>query len=371
VNEEVGMMLPLFLALSCGGKDDGKPLTVVTFNAGLAIGFVDGAEDRAQKVADAVAALDADVVCLEEVWEPDHVAAVQDAAADAFPNQTFAEPMPDDSTGAPACAQGDLDAVLTCLADSCGDACQDDLVDCVFANCAGQFLQLPKSCQGCTMANVGGTPGEIQATCETESTSYAYGGSFGTGILSKHPFVGSPDHTPFLDSTTNQRGVHHAVIDAPFGKVDVYCTHLTPVFVTIPYPRASGSWAEEQAEQIATLRTLIEDEKQTDIVVLAGDFNTGPAAAGIDPEVPDDYAALASGYTNFYADGDPECTFCADNPLVGDPGSVLIDHVLVEGFEGEGAGERIFTDTIPVVSCDATIDGALSDHYGLQVTLTP
>jgi endonuclease/exonuclease/phosphatase family metal-dependent hydrolase len=257
--------------------------------------------------------------------------------------------------------------------------CQDELVDCVFTNCVGQFLQLPKSCQGCTMANVGGTPEEIQGICEKQSTSFAYGGSFGTGILSKHPFVGDPVHEVFAEgndpldapATTNQRGAHHAVIDAPLGKVDVYCTHLSPVFATIPYPRDSGSWAEEQAAQIRALSAWIADSKETDTVILVGDFNTGPAEPGIDPEVPDDYAALASGYANFYASADPECTFCEDNPLVNDSTSVLIDHVLVSGFDGEGSGERIFMDTIPVSTCDTTIDGALSDHYGLEMTLTP
>jgi hypothetical protein len=96
------------------------------------------------------------------------------------------------------------------------------------------------------------------------------------------------------------------------GKVDVYCTHLSPVFVTIPYPRDSGSWATEQAEQIEALRGWIDQTKETDTVLLVGDFNTGPAEPGIDPEVPDDYATLSNGYANFYASADPECTFCAD-----------------------------------------------------------
>src|SRR6185436_14518650 len=183
-----------------------------------------------------------------------------------------------------ACAKGDLDDVLACVGGACGGVCQDQLVDCVFRNCVGQFLQLPKSCQGCTMANVGGTPEEIQGICEKQSTSFAYGGSFGTGILSKHPFVGAPVRGAFdgkrkwlpAPATTNPRGAHHAVIDSPMGEVDVYCTRLSPVFVTIPYPRDSGSWAEEQADQIRALRDWIVDTQETDTVILAGDFNTGP-----------------------------------------------------------------------------------------------
>src|SRR5262245_56122168 len=66
------------------GDDDGEgadmgaagPATIVTWNLGLAPGFVDFAAERAQLGAEAVAGLDADVVCLQEVWQEEDVAKV-------------------------------------------------------------------------------------------------------------------------------------------------------------------------------------------------------------------------------------------------------------------------------------------------------
>jgi hypothetical protein len=65
-------------AVGCGdetegnnGANNGEPgpqASFATYNAGLARGFVDYAGARTQPVADAVARLDSDVVCLQEVW---------------------------------------------------------------------------------------------------------------------------------------------------------------------------------------------------------------------------------------------------------------------------------------------------------------
>jgi endonuclease/exonuclease/phosphatase family metal-dependent hydrolase len=359
----------LLLAVACGGGKNDEPLTVVTYNGGLAVGFVDGAEDRAPKVADAIAGLDADIVCMQEIWAPEHVTLIETTAKTAFPNTGFAEPEQDESTGTPACADGDIDALITCVADECGDSCQDELVDCVLAHCVGQLLALPKACLGCAMAEVGGTPEQIQATCETQSTSYAYDGSFGTGILSAHP-MNSYEHTVF-ESTTNRRGAEHAVVESPIGDVDVYCTHLTAVFETIPYPRDTGSWAEEQLVQIDALHDWVDETAKTDTIILMGDFNAGPAIGDIDDEIPDAYAALAEGYDNFNDDGASGCTFCEENPLTGSSTSVLIDHILLKGFDGTGSPTRVFDQEITTISCDAEIPAALSDHYGLETTLTP
>lgn len=57
--------LVLFFLLSACSASGPEVLT--TYNAGLAIGFVPGAEDRAPATAAAIGALDADVVCLQEV----------------------------------------------------------------------------------------------------------------------------------------------------------------------------------------------------------------------------------------------------------------------------------------------------------------
>ena len=76
--------LGLALLLACGGDkgggDDtsggGNAMSVLTWNVGLAYGFVPYSPERQPAVVDAVAALDADVVCLNEVWTEADIAAI-------------------------------------------------------------------------------------------------------------------------------------------------------------------------------------------------------------------------------------------------------------------------------------------------------
>ena len=338
----------LLLTLACNG-----PMTVATFNAGLAVGFVPGAEDRAQKTADAVNALDSDVVCLQEVWRDDHAALFTDSW-----DHSFAPDAQQEYGDGAACTEDELSGLLECVDENCADACTDELVDCVFDNCAFQFLGLEETCQGCVMANVGGDIATVTDTCLVEDTHYAYGGSFGTAIVSRHPLVSTEEHV--FSSTTNRRSILHAVVDGPRGETDVYCTHLTAIFDLIPYTGDAGSWEEEQQDQIEDLRTFV-DETATGEVALLGDFNNGP-----DQHV-NNYNALKDGYKNPY-DGD--CTYCRDNPLNSeDSEDRVIDHVLLRDVDADATASRILDQAIDVESCGEVSTGALSDHYGVEVTL--
>lgn len=369
--------LPVALAglliAGCGKKDDDEPrepVTVATFNAGLAVGFVPGAESRTPIVAQALAEQTADIICLQEVWLPEQVAAVEAEAGGTFPHRFFPDPLPGDNTGTPACPDGALDNVLGCLDEKCGDACIDDVADCLLASCTFPFISTnPPECQGCAMAQVGTDPADAREVCETESEAYAYGNSFGTGILSKHP-ISSVEHTVF-PSSVNRRGAIHAVIEVPGGPIDVFCTHLTPDFGILPYPHASGSWIREQRDQIDALRDWIDDDASTGTVVLMGDFNTGPALEGIEPDVPDNYDRLANGWDNPFVDQVGACTFCGDNPLRGEGDDHIIDHVLLKGAANTSARRILDQDVSGAESCDVAIEATPSDHYGVEVTFTP
>ena len=76
-----------------------------------------------------------------------------------------------------------------------------------------------------------------------------------------------------------------------------------------------------------------------------------------------------------YKRQDPACTFCGANPLGSgdDNDDRVIDHVMLKGFAGEATPSRILDQTVSgVESCGAPIDpAALSDHYGVQVTVQP
>ncbi|HEX9258812.1 MAG TPA: endonuclease/exonuclease/phosphatase family protein, partial [Acidimicrobiales bacterium] len=135
------------------------------------------------------------------------------------------------------------------------------------------------------------------------------------------------------------------------------------------YP-GEGSWQAEQRSQIDRLVALIAEKAPAGApVVVLGDLNAGPALSGIAGEAPENYAVLpASGLAVPYVDAPaPECTFCADNPLVGgadDDQSVLIDHVMVRGLRSTGV-DRVLDQPVLI----GTSESRLSDHYGVKVAL--
>jgi endonuclease/exonuclease/phosphatase family metal-dependent hydrolase len=361
----------LVFLLACNGEEPTVPtasVDLVTYNAGLAVGFVPGADSRAPQVAEAVAGLDADVVCLQEVWLPEHVAAIDAAVADTFPHR-FA-PAASQSSDA-SCDPGALDSLVSCIEDSCDMTCADAVPDCLFASCGVQFLLLPRDCMRCAMANVGEDPATVASVCEGAPIEYAYGGSFGTMLLSKHPIGPVQEHV--FASTSNRRSVLQAEVDVDGKPLTVLCTHLTAVFDDIPYPRDEGSWVGEQLDQIAEIDDLAAGIDGP--VVLVGDLNTGPLGDGLQPESPGAYDALmADGWGSPYVELDGRCTFCSDNPLLApsadDDDNRLIDHVLTRGGATGTAATRILDGTISADSCAVDLStSALSDHYGVQVTV--
>ncbi|MBN2797942.1 MAG: endonuclease/exonuclease/phosphatase family protein [Deltaproteobacteria bacterium] len=357
----------VLLALFLGGCS--TDFTVLTYNAGLAVGFVPGAEGRAEGTAGATVAVDADLVCLQEVWQADHVALFEAAADGVYGDSYFPEPS-QRVADSPMCAAEDIEPLTTCMNESCGDVCADELPTCLLENCALKFLSLEKLCMECVQANVGDTADGIQATCTAGGTHYAYDGSFGTGLLSKFPLREVEERV--FDSTTNRRSVLHAVAEAPGGDVDVYCTHLSAVFSVIPYPREEGSWAEEQATQISELLAFVDESGDPDgRNMILGDLNTGPAVGDSVAEVPDNWALLAaSGMTAPYVDAAGVCTFCPDNPLNSadsDADGVVIDHVLLGGGLQGVDTARVLDEEITVEGCAGEVPGAHSDHYGLTV----
>lgn len=373
-----GLALLLSLSLlACGGDDiadDGGTATFATYNAGLARGFVPLAEERSAVTAEAIANLQADVVCVQEVWLEEDVTALTTAAADSFPTAIFREPDPGEVAEEPACTNEEAGPLETCARANCGDVSNDDLAGCVLGMCGPEYEATSDTCQGCLAANIGGSLDDILMACALGGGSYAYGGSFGIGLLTDGEIL-EQDALVF-ESTLNRRAVQHARIALPAATVDVFCTHLSAVFDDIPYPGEAESWEAEQAAQIDAMRLFINEHAGAGGgVVLMGDFNTGPAIGDLAGEVPDNYAALVSGYDNPYLEqASPACTFCAENPLVGgadDDDSVAIDHVLLRDLPGEVVStERILTEPVTVQGADGPVPTAYSDHFGVAATVS-
>ena len=200
-----------------------------------------------------------------------------------------------------------------------------------------------------------------------------YSGSTGTGILTNAEILERDALT--LPSVLDRRAVLYAKLATPIGELHAFCTHLTANLAGVPHP-GKTSWRRDQSAQIDALLAFVEKKADGRPALILGDLNTGPAIApAISPSLPDHYARLVQrGFLNPYAaQRDVRCTYCFDNPLEGGRGTrgVLIDHVLLRGFEGSVLpGEQIMRPLVTVEPAGKPVRIGLSDHYGVSVTLS-
>lgn len=216
--------------IGCSSED---ALVVVTFNTGLSALFVDQTEERAPRVADALAALDADVLCLQEVWDPEHAQQILEATAPAFPHAVVLEPSQELVAG--ACEPEPLTPLAACVAASCSDP---PAADCILNNCSDEYEAQEGECGVCLASNLGQRLDDIEAACTSEAGRYSDDGHYGLMLLSAEPFTS--EHHLELASPRSRRAVIHGRLERG---VDVFCTHLTAL-EDIPYPAETGSWDE-------------------------------------------------------------------------------------------------------------------------------
>ncbi len=368
------------------GAEGAGAVAFATYNAGLAVGFVDYAEERLPLVGAGLAALEADVVCLQEVWLSEHIDALVAASKDTFPHAHY-EMTEDDmdagsgdaGSGDPACTEEEIDNFGGCVRDHCSDVDPGELTTCALGNCAAEFAGLSSECTGCVAANIGGTIDEILEVCSgSGGGSMAYEGHNGLLMLSKHAIEAK--ETLVFKSFLNRRVLLHAQIETPdLGQIDLFCTHLTAALSAVEYAGEYDSWEDEQAAQISEMLSYIDEHKSAaNPVVLMGDMNCGPQTGIVSAEFAENYQLFVDGgFTAPYVDDvSSPCTWCGENPLTGggDSGGVdsIIDHVLVKQMP-EGATyetERILDDAVSFESEGAQVDSRRSDHYGAKVVAT-
>jgi endonuclease/exonuclease/phosphatase family metal-dependent hydrolase len=362
-------------------------LRIATFNAGLleTVGFVDA---RQPHVNDALAELDAHVLCVQEVWQDEHWESLVQANEDVRPNAERIEPMPG---VAGLCSPEELIPVRMCAELMCDGMAPEELFACTVDMCPSEVGNLTSTCTSCLIDN--GASGDldiIEAAClgagtpvedlplPPEERSYLLGGAFGIGLLSSLPLMETDSIV--LDSSTTRRGILYAKIDAPeLGEIAIFCTHLSAVLNEVRYEGSYETWEGENTEQLAEMIAWVDEKTDDgDKVVMLGDLNTSPvvSADDIEGEVPDSYAQIPeAGFDNALLAGpNAICTFCSSNPLVrsDDTGvGAMIDHIVTRGIDTEVTSERILDDVFSVTDeQDGGIPGELplSDHYGVRAT---
>lgn len=413
------LALVLALLAACDSTPPPPPppvdLTVETFNVALAGAFLPWEDDRRQPIADALAADDADVICLQEVWRQSDKDLILAATADAFPHAVWfqhdLETPIDDATDQngmvppppstapcsdPMVAQA-LDNAIDCLAQNCStvpgsDQGQTTSTDCAAAQCTPAAAALLTSgpeylrCYGCLAPSLPTEKlADIRTSCKSDpKAGLAFGGQNGVMILSRVPL--SNAEVRVLPGTWNRRVILHATADVPDASpVDVYCNHLTPIFGGLTYPYTGqygdgqtddGGWAAEQLLQTEKLAAMVADAPGP--VVVLGDFNAGPQITSpnfIVGEGPQTMNLLASTWSEALAsDYVPACTYCGDNLINGDSDDTWIDHIFLGGGLDASAVQssaRIFVDPVVAVTDDMgmPLTVELSDHFGMRAVI--
>jgi endonuclease/exonuclease/phosphatase family metal-dependent hydrolase len=403
-------------------EDTGSAQDVVfdTFNLALAGNFVPYVKDRRQPLMDAMAQLDSDVVCLQEVWEQSDKDLVASAVAAKYPHvlsyKHDLDTVIDDATGAdgkvpkppstPPCSDADvagitakLNAAVDCLRDNCsidGSKSEDSATissACATNKCASKAISLlngSKRCYGCLLPQL---PTESFKDIRTECTTnpkagVAFRGQNGLMLLSKHPVESS--EVVVLPGTWNRRAVIHARVAVPNGsKVDVYCHHMTPIFKGTLYPYTgqygAGSdpngWVNEQLLHAKKLVAMAQKNSCGPAVVL-GDLNASHAYPTATPPILIEGEGTLKELEKVFQPGvaanyTPACTYCKANQNVADNDSGAdqwIDHLYLLNIDPARVKSTALTFVDPVVNATddmgSPLKVELSDHYGLRSVIT-
>lgn len=405
-----------------GGAPLPQDVAVDTFNVALAGAFIPFEAERRQPIADALAASDADIICLQEVWSQEDKELLRDAAAEAFPHSALFEDSLDTSVDDPTDQQGEvppapvgvpcpdenvgddnivdqMNQAVDCVRENCSTTTPDDengkttSAECAGGSCVGAVAGLlfgnpeQQRCYACVITQLPTeTFGYMRNSCATvDNQDLAFRGQNGVMILSRHPLKDATNWV--VPGTWNRRNILSATVEVPNGaELDVYCNHLTPIFMdfTFPYTGRYGEgmtdaagWQAEQELQAGKLIDHVTETSGARPAVILGDLNAGHAFPdeGLVGEGEETLALLEAAFVPAYTDDyAPLCTFCSDNPVTNpldDPAveSSWIDHIQLHNLSADAvvSTERIYDeDVVPV-------DGQtvpLSDHFGIRSVIT-
>jgi endonuclease/exonuclease/phosphatase family metal-dependent hydrolase len=190
---------------------------------------------------------------------------------------------------------------------------------------------------------------------------------YGNAVLSRWPIAESATVELPRCGTDEKRCLLYAGIDAPFGRVPFFVTHLNWKFT-------DGHVREAQVREIAAfVSSIAAADSAAFPAVLVGDFNAAPDADEI--RYLRGLTSLGGDRRVYFQDafeaaggGLPGTTFDRRNPFAAplrEPDR-RIDYIFVHGRDERFRGEPLDAR----VAWDAAVDGTFpSDHFGLVATL--
>ena len=407
---------------SAGSGGGASTVVIETFGTNLFGADAEYEAERRPALAKALAASDADVLCVTDVLREEDKTFLSDAAKGAFPYAFWvtrdASSQPDDPTLAdgskpppladPPCTTKDqlaaIEAGIACAEMSCSSIPSDpsghvSSLDCVTTQCSAPLVPLVASgsaadrrCISCFEANLTSYRpwAEIQDKCTTQPTAgFVFDGQTDTVLLSRRPFVPGSTSSTVLPSSLFRRDILRARLDTA-GGLDVYCVHLQTVFVgsLVVYPGqyaggqvGSQAWAAENRLQATRLIDTVAKGTPTGPAVVVGNLESSQAvtvggalvvsanggAATLDLLTP---TPFQSGVSATYV---PACTECSENVLaqIAPPG-MWTERVLLYRLDPSVVVSTSRGLTAPVVSVvgpkGATVV-PLSSHFSFRSVL--
>jgi len=354
-----------------------KELKVMTYNLGLAHTFVSYADERLPKLAEALSKADADVMCLQEVWDKKDRKVIAKAVEDNFNDVYLTKIKNLKSKHAPTCRIGDLfgeGKFVSCMNTQCKGLDGDEFTDCIIDKCGGSLRALKESNRECAtslMAQVGKNP--ILSMLRLlnplkKSTLFAYKGSNGLMLLSKLPLK-NKELVDFSDiSTLNRRQALKAQIETEGKTVDVLCTHLTSdLETTVPYTGVFETWGEENLAQIERLKTKTQNAEH---LIVMGDMNCSVQSPTYSGELEENCLNLGLNLNDVLPQFAKECTFCGTNTLNGpEVNDTQIDHVYVRGLTPVAA-KVAMKEKVTISPKEGEVQTHLSDHFAIEAILS-
>jgi len=345
------------------------PYSVVTWNVGLAYGYVPYAEERRAAVLEALGELDDHVVCLQEVWTVEDREAVRSVLESSGYTVEIYETT---GTGG-GCSEEEVQPLLACIEEFGCETHPDGLVGCVTGSCPTQLAELSSGCLGCLTVDLTRALPDMMTNCleNEEADGFAFSGHNGLVLATKDPetvfghgdFEASLTWRSYITATIPKLADCDPALDL------VVCTHLTADLSNVPYTGSFGSYEAENAQQVDQLLAQVNPDQN---VILLGDFNTGPELPenGLTAELPDNFTKFTdAGWITIFTE---ECTWCPDgNALLTDGApDRVIDHILLSPSLAASSAQtsvRVMDQGISIEDQSGEeMSAHLSDHFGVR-----
>lgn len=368
----------LFFTLIFSTHSFSSELNIMTYNTGLAHGFVAMAKERLPHIIDALKSEQADILCLQEVWEKKDRKKIIKALKNIYPYAHYEKRSQLRASHRPVCKIKQLfgkDRFLTCMLDNCMGGDSDQQTVCSRTTC-GPALQWLKEnnreCASTLMAQVGrSTILSMYVLFEpfVRPGMFAYRGANGLLMLSKKPLR----HKEFIDwkkeSTLNHRGALIADINFEGKPLSLACTHLTANLEnTIPYTGIYEGWEQENFLQTQKLTNYFENRG----AILMGDFNCSLENSDVGVESEFENSCLfyaASGYQDPMTGEALGPSFSLNNSLVGsNEHNLSLDHIFFKDFISLES-KLLFTEKVTLETKAGRVESNISDHYAFKVRL--